>query len=170
MTSVLIVSDSHGLTDKLSEIKTRHPADYYVHCGDSELDMDAGPLEEFYKVAGNCDHDSRLPNEEVLELDGITFLIVHGHLHRVKQGLHTLSLLAQEKEADIVCFGHTHVAGTAQDENRLFINPGSIRQSRGEIKEKTYAIVEWDETKKITVKYFTADGERYPLLDTEVQL
>jgi hypothetical protein len=167
---ILILSDSHGLTDELSEIKARHAVDYRIHCGDSELDIDAKPLEGYYKVAGNCDFDERYPNEEVLELGGVRFLVVHGHLHHVNQGLDRLSYRAEEVEADIICFGHTHVAMSIKNENQLFINPGSIKQSRGDIKEKTYAILEWDTAESIKLTYYTLDGSRFKALDNHVNL
>lgn len=166
MTKVLIVSDSHGLAEELSEIKERHEVDYLIHCGDSELDIDSGPMEDFYKVAGNCDFDNRYPIEQTMEIDGLNFLIVHGHLHKVNYGLTALSLRAREANADVVCFGHTHVAGVVQEGEQLFINPGSIYQPRGGMQEKTYAILEWDTGQQdIAVKFYTLTGEHYGALD-----
>ncbi|MCM3739930.1 metallophosphoesterase [Oceanobacillus luteolus] len=164
MTKVLILSDSHGLTDELSEIKARHQVDYRIHCGDSELDIDAGSLEGFYKVAGNCDFDNRYPGEQVLELGGLKFLVVHGHLHKVNHGLMTLSLRAKEVNADVICFGHTHQAGVVSEGEQLFINPGSILQPRGNIKEKTYAILTWNSIDDLTVKFYKLNGEPYEAL------
>lgn len=97
MSTVLIISDSHGLTEELVEIKKRHQPDYMIHCGDSELDLDAEQLEDFYKVRGNCDTDNRYPDELVIELDGLTFFLVHGHLHQVKRDL-THCLMLQKKQ------------------------------------------------------------------------
>lgn len=51
MTSVLITSDSHGLTKELEEMKEKHTVDLYIHCGDSELDFDAAELSPFIKLA-----------------------------------------------------------------------------------------------------------------------
>lgn len=170
MPTILIVSDSHGLEEELSEIKARHQVDYRIHCGDSELDMDHETLEGFYKVGGNTDSDPRYPNELVMEIDGLRFLIVHGHLHQVNQGLQALSFRAEEVGADIICYGHTHIAGAIMNQNQLLINPGSIRQSRGKIKEKTYAILKWTSKEKITVMYYTNDGKRYESLDYERNL
>lgn len=170
MATVLIVSDSHGLTDELMEIKARHQTDYQIHCGDSELDIDADPLEGFYKVGGNCDFDRRYPNEQILEIDGLTFLVVHGHRHRVKFGLTDLSLRAREVGADIVCFGHTHVAGAVKEGGQLFINPGSILQPRSGRTEKTYAILDWKSRDEVSVIYYSVDGRRYDVLDYHTNL
>lgn len=167
MTRVLITSDSHGLTDELSEMKARHQVDYRIHCGDSELDVDSSALEGFYKVGGNCDFDHRYPAEQTFELGGLKFLIVHGHLHKVNSSLTTLSFRAREVGADVVCFGHTHVAGVLKEGEQLFINPGSISHSRG-IKEKTYAILEWSSPDELFVSFYTVAGERCKSLDYRV--
>jgi len=46
----------------------------------------------------------------------------------VKQGLWRLDLLAQEKGADIILYGHTHQIAEQWIDDRLYICPGSIRQ------------------------------------------
>lgn len=169
MNTVLIVSDSHGLMDELTVIKERHAVDFMVHCGDSELDVDADELEGFYKVGGNCDTDNRYPDEQLLELGGLTFFVVHGHLHQVKRDLTTLSYHAEEAGASVICFGHTHVAGAIQIKDQLFINPGSIFQSRG-VDEKTYAILEWEKLDTLHVKYYDTKGNHYEKLDYKASL
>lgn len=159
MTSVLITSDSHGLTKELEEMKEKHTVDLYIHCGDSELDFDAAELSPFYKVGGNCDFDSLYPDQEVLDLNGIRFFVTHGHLHQVKGNLTNLSYAAEEHRANVVCFGHTHIAGAEKIGNQLFINPGSIRMPRNRV-EKTYAILSWENTDQVQVDFYTLkDGK-----------
>ncbi|WP_080874211.1 metallophosphoesterase [Oceanobacillus timonensis] len=157
MTSVLITSDSHGLTKELEEMKEKHAADLYIHCGDSELDFDAEQLSAFYKVAGNCDFDSLYPEQEVIDLHGLRFFVTHGHLHQVKSSLTNLSYAAEEQGANIVCFGHTHIAGAEKIGHQLFINPGSIRMPRNRV-EKTYAILSWEEANDVQVDFYTLKG------------
>ncbi|SDK41613.1 metallophosphoesterase family protein [Sediminibacillus albus] len=160
MPKILIMSDSHGLTEEVAEIKKRHHGeiDQYIHCGDSELDADAGELEEFMKVAGNCDIDPRLPEEVDFSVSGTHFYVAHGHLHRVKSTLMPLSYRADEQGAQVVCFGHTHIAGAERVENKLFINPGSIMLPRGRA-EKTYAILSWEEKSDVMVEFKDINGE-----------
>jgi len=157
MSEVLIVSDSHGLTKDLKAIQERHNIKWMIHCGDSELDFDAPELEQFYKVAGNCDFDVRYPDEQTIEIDGLKFYITHGHLHNVKMNLMGLSYRAEEEQAKVICFGHTHIAGAERVENRLYINPGSIRQPRNRA-EKTYAIMSWRDRTLVTIQFYTVDG------------
>lgn len=160
MTKVLILSDSHGLTNELKQIKEKHGLEYMIHCGDSELDLDSQEMEGFFKVAGNCDLDTRYPEEQTIEIDKVKILAVHGHLHNVKQNLLTAGYRAEELGAQVICFGHTHVAGAQQLNDQLFINPGSIRQPRGRVVEKTYAIMEWETPGEIDVAFYTLDGNK----------
>ncbi|MEH7343702.1 metallophosphoesterase [Bacillus sp. JJ1532] len=139
---ILIVSDSHGLTDELAEIKENSmEIDKLIHCGDSELKSDHPCLESFTVVRGNCDVDNSFPEELVEDLGGHKVFITHGHRYAVKSTLLNLSLRAKEVGAKIVCFGHSHNLGAEMIDDILYINPGSIRQPRGR-KEKTYVIMD----------------------------
>lgn len=157
MPKVLIVSDSHGLIEELQKIKQQHEVDYYIHCGDSELEYSNPTMDRFIKVGGNCDFDSRYPNEEVKKFGDFTFFITHGHLHQVKQNLMTIGYRAEECGAQIICFGHTHIAGVEKRGDQIFINPGSIRLPRNR-REKTYVLLElFPQTKQVDVKFYTID-------------
>jgi len=158
MPSVLIVSDSHGSTEELQAINERHHADYKIHCGDSELEMDNPALEGYIKVAGNCDVDARLPEEQVNTIDDLTFFIAHGHVHQVKSNPLAITYRAEEHHAQIICFGHTHSPGAEKNGSQLLINPGSVRLPRTR-KEKTYALMEWDTPDDIAVYFYTAEGD-----------
>lgn len=159
MTKVVIMSDSHGLREEIVVIKQRHHADVVFHCGDSELEADAKELEGIVTVAGNCDMDNRFPNEQKQTINGVTFFVVHGHLHNVKMNLMNLSYRAEEENADIICFGHSHIAGAEKVAQKLFLNPGSIRLPRMR-PEKTYAVLEWEAKDSIEVSFYTVDGAR----------
>ncbi|SEQ13604.1 hypothetical protein SAMN05216232_1663 [Virgibacillus subterraneus] len=158
MPSVLIVSDSHGSTNELKEIKERHALKYMIHCGDSELDMDAPELTGFIKVAGNCDFDSRYPLEQTSLIEGLRFYIAHGHHHHVKSNLMTITYRAEEEDAQVVCYGHTHIAMAEKVGNQLVINPGSILLPRVRA-DKTYAILKWDDLDAVQVNYYTVKGD-----------
>ncbi|WP_078545259.1 metallophosphoesterase family protein [Litchfieldia alkalitelluris] len=166
----LIVSDSHGLTNELIMIKERHKGtvDTMIHCGDSELNYQSEELEGFTKVRGNCDFDQHFPKEVVENLDDKKLFVTHGHLYNCKMTLLNLKYRAEELSANIVCFGHSHVAGTEVIDHILFINPGSIRLPRMR-KERTYAILEIDDN-NITVTFYDLNGEKVDLLTTEYTL
>jgi uncharacterized protein len=157
MMKVLIVSDSHGLTKELAWIKNRHQdVDAMIHCGDSELPKNAEELSGFLTVRGNCDFEKGFPNEIVESIGNTRFLICHGHLYNVKMTLMNVYYRAKEVDANIVCFGHSHVALAERIDNTVFINPGSIRIPRMR-KEKTYVILQVKD-KEIIVDFYDLDG------------
>src|SRR5690625_1577829 len=159
MNKILIVSDSHGLTSELTKIKQRHQVNYLIHCGDSELLKDAVQLEDFITVKGNCDWQSDFPLEEIVEFGGLRLLVTHGHLYHVKSTLLNIQDRAKEVEADVVCFGHSHIAYSEKIDNQLFINPGSIRMPR-KFSEPSYIMMQWDEPNQVTVNFYhAADGQ-----------
>ncbi len=156
---ILILSDSHGLTDELVSIKERHQdCAIMIHCGDSELEPNHPAMKGFTAVRGNCDFYGGY-SEEIMSLaDGLKVLTVHGHLHSVKSSLMNLSYRAREKSANIVCFGHSHQLGAEIIDDILFINPGSISMPRGRV-EKTYVILTIDQT-ELQLDVYDTDGEK----------
>src|SRR5699024_2601698 len=152
------MSDSHGLENEIIMIKERHETKNLIHCGDSELDMDASVMEDFLKVAGNCDFDARYPEEQVVDIGELKSLIVHGHLHGVKSGLTALSYRAEALGAQVACYGHTHVADVSRINSQLFIHAGSIRLPRNR-RGKTYCIMTWEVKSSIAIQYDTVSGE-----------
>jgi uncharacterized protein len=143
MSKVLIVSDSHGLSSELISIKEKHrlDVDFMLHCGDSELQADDPGMEGFLVARGNCDHEQEYQEEVFQVVAGKKMMMTHGHHYQVKSSLMSLHYRAKEQQADIVCFGHSHVLGAEMIEGILFINPGSIRLPRMR-KEKTFCILE----------------------------
>jgi len=161
--SILIISDSHGLRTELSMIAKRHHFSGMIHCGDSELPEDAPELDGFLKVAGNCDMDSRYPDEQLQLIGNWKFLITHGHLNQVKSSLLPLTYRSEEVGADVICFGHTHIAGAEEIDGKLYINPGSIHLPKGKY-GKTYAIATFQGDAGIDVSFHSLNGERVQAL------
>ncbi|TSB47979.1 metallophosphoesterase family protein [Alkalicoccobacillus porphyridii] len=160
----LIISDSHGWTDKLEQLldEKRNDVDQIFHCGDSELSPTQSPLKDVISVQGNCDIGQDFPEEWIEETDHGKMYFTHGHLYQVKSQLNSLVLRAEEVKADIACFGHTHVAVCFQEKGIVFINPGSIRLPSGR-RDQTYCICELKKD-LITVTYYTYDGQEMPEL------
>ncbi|MEK5441614.1 metallophosphoesterase family protein [Fredinandcohnia sp. FSL W7-1320] len=167
---VLILSDSHGLTKELLDIKERHKNDveFMFHLGDSELSSQSEEMSGFSVVRGNCDFDSNYPNDMIVLLNGLKVYLTHGHLYNVKMSLMNLSYRAREVGASIVCFGHSHIAGTELIDGVLFINPGSFRLPRMR-KERTYVIVEVDNN-QADVVFYDSEGNIVEELSTKVNL
>lgn len=158
MQKLLIVSDSHGLTTELQMIRERHNLTHNIHCGDSELNNNEPFIKDFLTVEGNCDIPGEFNVEETLLIDNLNIYVTHGHLYRVKSTLLPLTYRAAEVEADIVCFGHSHVAGAKKIDERIYINPGSIRMPRKRT-NKTYVIVSWESHDYIKVEFFDINGQ-----------
>lgn len=156
---ILILSDSHGLTEELLSIRNKHEHEVsqFIHCGDSELSADNENLSGFAAVRGNCDFESKFPEDLLLEAAGRKMLVTHGHKYGVKSSIMSLSYRAKELAADIVCFGHSHILGAEMIDGILFINPGSIRLPRGR-KERTYVILELNDREGILHVYDVEEG------------
>ena len=140
---LLIMSDTHSATKTMEQVIERHlqEVDAVIHCGDSELNANYFKENPIHIVRGNCDMDERFPLEEVFSVQDAKVLVVHGHKYNVKSTMTSLFYRAQEVQASIVCFGHSHILGAEMQDGILFINPGSLQQPRGR-KEKSYAIAE----------------------------
>ncbi|HLS23155.1 MAG TPA: metallophosphoesterase [Pseudogracilibacillus sp.] len=166
MTKLLVLSDSHGLTRRITTIYERHDVTEAIHCGDSELALDAKELEPFHVVRGNCDFESRFPEEKVIEMNGLRIFATHGHLYGVKSSLMRLQYRATEVDADIVLFGHSHVAYCEEIDGKLYINPGSLRQPR-HWPDKSYCLIHSEDRTAISVLFYQLDGKELNYLPYE---
>jgi putative phosphoesterase len=159
---VLVTSDSHGRAKLLEQIVDREQADYVIHCGDFCTEIEKLPNVKMSVVRGNCDFE-QVAQEEEVTLAEYHFFVTHGHRHQVKSNLLPLSLIAQDRGSDIVCFGHSHFPFCEQDGKKLFLNPGSIVDPRG-YTVPTYAIVNLGEKRTVNVSYFQPNGSEVPSL------
>lgn len=135
MMQVLIFSDSHGDTSRLREALLRHPAAAAVcHLGDGAREAETIPAilptAMLFAVRGNCDMLCDLPYVRLETCGGCRILLTHGHLYHVKSGLDSLRYAAEEQNADIVLFGHTHVSFESYMDGRRFFNPGALHDGR----------------------------------------
>ena len=153
----LIMSDSHGSTEVITNVLEQASSDIdgVIHCGDSELSIDHPALKNVCVVRGNCD-SSEFPEEILEKIQGISIYITHGHLYNVKMTYVPLSYRAEEREAQLVCFGHSHVPAAFEENGVVYVNPGSLLLPRQQL-EKTYAIVDMTGTGPVTVSYYNAD-------------
>lgn len=127
---ILVVSDTHGdFNSLLCAVKAQPDAEVIVHCGDGDEQVHL--LKETVKdkmivgVRGNCDWNSFLPSKETLKICGKKIFITHGHLYNAKVGLYTIMCAAREEGADILLYGHTHIAMNTYEDGLYMMNPGS---------------------------------------------
>lgn len=129
-----VVSDTHrdetALKKVVEEIKN---LDVVIHLGDNVAD--AEEIKDLINnkivyVKGNCDIMANEPTELIEEFHGVRILITHGHKYNVKNTLTELKYRAQQLEADIALFGHTHISEISFEDGIWLINPGSAALPR----------------------------------------
>ncbi|MBR5903738.1 MAG: YfcE family phosphodiesterase [Clostridia bacterium] len=128
---ILVCSDSHGMKYNLKDAYERERSEYIFFLGDGLRDLDFLELPYNVYVAavkGNCDMAADESETRFFELENKKLLLTHGHNSHVKQGLWKLDLLAREKEADIIFYGHTHQRLETTIDNRLYLCPGALKQ------------------------------------------
>ncbi len=143
---ILVFSDSHGRQSKIEEALARQikKPDAVIFLGDGLRDMMNAETcgIQIYSVSGNCDFggfyaDSNAPIEQYLILGDKRIFFTHGHKYGVKSTLSPLICEGAARGADIILFGHTHMAfeetvlpendrGVKTDKPMHIFNPGSI--------------------------------------------
>ncbi len=157
MAKYLVFSDSHGRDEKMLEIVKQHKKEIegIFFLGDAENNGDRlrnsvqGPV---YMVRGNCDWSLQAPDFQVFCLHGHKVAMAHGHRQHVNMGVDTLKYWAQEKEADVVMYGHTHVPFVEQTSCMTILNPGSVSRPRQSDHIPTYAFIDFEENGEITIR------------------
>ncbi|HHV96427.1 MAG TPA: metallophosphoesterase [Clostridiaceae bacterium] len=144
---ILVISDTHGdISNARRAIKQNRDIDLIIHLGDYFRDAENIkkefpyiPIEYIY---GNSDFlVNGTPAEKLLEIEGKRFFLTHGHKYSVKWDYSRLFIKAKEVGADILLFGHTHIADIVENEHCSLVNPGSISDSRSSLGE-SYALID----------------------------
>jgi len=133
----LIFADSHRSIQNMIDAIEKNSYDCIVHLGDSIDDIEK--IEKYrlisydktvYKISGNNDYvHFNAIKDIILNIKNKKILLTHGHNYGVKYGYNRLVSYANEINADIVLFGHTHFQDAFEKNNSLFLNPGSIGYS-----------------------------------------
>lgn len=131
---VLVFSDSHGSNYNLRKVLDTSTADYLIFLGDGLREvqnlMQSYPHIKFLAVKGNCDFDPEAIETDLVTIGGIRILFTHGHNFNVRYTTKTLEDAARKINADIVLYGHTHIAEKTYSDGLYIINPGSCSKSR----------------------------------------
>ena len=132
---VIVLSDSHGATGRLSTILTvaeqAGPIDAIIHLGDGyydlrDLEVDLPPV---YQVAGNCDL-FRSDTLDFVTLSNARILLTHGHYQHVREGTDDLLSLALEEKCAAALYGHTHYQKMEWRNGVLILNPGAVNDGK----------------------------------------
>lgn len=145
---LIVFSDSHGVNYGMMEAMTLHPnADCYLHLGDGapefvQLCQSRGL--PYAAVRGNCDFACDLPVELTLNFGGYTFYLTHGHICGAKSSTAGLRSRGREAEADVILYGHTHIAHSEYESDGThpyyLFNPGAVGRSYGS--KPSYGVIE----------------------------
>lgn len=126
---IILVSDNHYNGYVLKDIVNKHyDADYYLHCGDSEMPKEE--IRPFVSVRGNNDRHFDLPKEMILNIEGFNILVLHGHGYVNSFTYSYIFDYLEKKNIDLVFFGHTHIYADFTHNNIRYINPGSCNYPR----------------------------------------
>lgn len=130
-----IMGDTHGDFGAMDRIlRQAGEVDLWLHTGDYSQDvahLRSLTNKSVQSVCGNCDsYEGRSPKEAILHLEGFTLALVHGHQYLLPDSLANLAFWGRSKNAQVVIFGHTHVALTEMVEDVLLVNPGSPSRPR----------------------------------------
>jgi putative phosphoesterase len=118
--TLLVISDSHGRPDLIEEAIRRVRPDGILFAGDGLRDLSRVEIScPLWAVAGNCDWLTtpliinggvfEPQNEELITVEGVRILLMHGHKYGVKGGLGQAVARAVQRDADLLIFGHTHI-------------------------------------------------------------
>ncbi len=158
---ILVVSDSHGKPWILKNILYNFGkgCDALFFCGDGmsdlisileEAHLDSGLMDfipgAIFFVHGNGDNSTiplltderkliQVPIEAKAVVSGKKIFMTHGHSYNVYFGTKDLALAGAKKGADIIFYGHTHLAAVQkkkiQEKEMIILNPGSCSLPRG---------------------------------------
>lgn len=129
-----VLSDTHRHIWAIDEaVAALKDCDMIIHLGDNVQDVKE--ISKYFKgkvigVCGNCDFTTSVPNDRIETIEGKKIFITHGHRYDVKYDILKLKYKAQEIQADVVLYGHTHIARIDYEDGIWFINPGSPVLSR----------------------------------------
>lgn len=131
---ILVFSDSHGKGERMKRIIEKSDCDTVLFLGDGLREFDQTRVEFpdklFLSVRGNCDGYDGTREEQIMTLDGIRILMLHGHTRGVKHGIEVLEAYGRVVGADLILYGHTHTPDNryVSDKGKPYyvFNPGSI--------------------------------------------
>ena len=123
-----VFSDTHGFADYMVSAARRAQPDMLIHLGDCTRDTSA--LERALPdiplrcVRGNCDFAALAPESDIFFAGGVKVFAAHGHRYGVKTSLDALLNSAHFAGAQLVLYGHTHIARIDYPAGMTVVNPG----------------------------------------------
>lgn len=153
---IAIVSDTHGQWQNVLHAIEPYDVDYLFFLGDHAAD--GRQLAETLQipaliVKGNCDGMDPAPAEIRQQIGGVSFLLCHGDWYRVKDSLDALYYHGAENQAEVICFGHSHVPVYVPGDITM-INPGSASRPRMFDELPSWGLLELEEEAMKKIKKY----------------
>ncbi len=132
---IAVVSDTHTFIDKaVSAIKKLKDIDLIIHLGDYVSDARRIKEQlniEMICVRGNGDQsDADVEEDKLIEIENKKIFLTHGHNYGVYSTVNQIFFKGKQLNADVVLYGHTHIALMVEHEDILILNPGSPEEPR----------------------------------------
>ncbi|MDY6031786.1 MAG: metallophosphoesterase [Treponemataceae bacterium] len=176
---LLVISDSHGNKDVLLDIIEEFGlvSDALVFCGDGLRELISIVNDAYHDVKlmakiptviafvrGNCDREIYETEVSSGPLNcsysvgfvaaGRQIFVTHGHRFSVMSNPDMLLHEAQNYNADIVLYGHTHYPRIEEVGGTLIVNPGSCSRPRG-TDIPSFSVVEYPgKTERYEVQHY----------------
>lgn len=148
-----VFSDSHGEIELFEKaVRGLNDISAIVHLGDcasDAMEIARRTGKNIISVDGNCDFFAHGPTARIYEAEGVRICITHGHKEHVKTGLMRLSYRAEEENATVALYGHTHIQRADDVGGQILLNPGAMKDGK-------YAVVMIKEG-QITYEFFRTE-------------
>ncbi len=136
MYRIVVFSDTHHHLDyAISFLDNLSSYDMIIHLGDNV--SDAEKIKKLYPdvpliaVCGYNDFHSRnAPVEREYVTGGVKLFFTHGHKYGVKFGYERIFFRAEELNAGVALFGHTHIPLCVRENGILLLNPGGYNSAQ----------------------------------------
>ncbi|MFZ3579773.1 metallophosphoesterase family protein [Virgibacillus sp. DJP39] len=160
---VLVTADTHiptkGKQLPSNFIEACKTADLIIHAGDwksMEVYRTLSKYAEVKGVYGNVDSDEikeQFPALQIVEVIGYKIGIVHGHGERKTTEKRAIEAF-DEKEVDVIIFGHSHIPLIRYFKKVLVMNPGSPTDKR-KLPYYSYGTIEIDKEIKAELIFYS---------------
>ncbi|WP_296645549.1 metallophosphoesterase family protein [Romboutsia sp. 13368] len=120
-----LISDTHGLL-RQEVVDNLNNCNLIIHAGDIgkfEVIENLKKISNVEFIRGNCDKDKSIAKEDrIVEIYNKRIYLIHD--------ISKININLKEDNIDIVVYGHSHKPNIYEDNDILYINPGSVGPRR----------------------------------------
>ena len=138
---IMLVSDVHGSCEYLSRIRDiyyKEKPNKIIFLGDIfyggndpyEIENIMESFLNMYVIRGNCDTDYMIMTSNLGFMNNYYFEAFNKKIYCTHGNIYNISNYPKEN-FDCLIYGHTHKGMIVKENNKFFLNPGSISYPRG---------------------------------------